>query len=269
MQQPTSGDQFASLRADWSFAYEITHRPGDALPFRAVPRDDPGALLPAPSVAGLRSMISADHARRVAARPGGLASLTAASLTGAGHTVTGLDAAPDDGGGRLVIASRDARCALVVSDSADAELHWLPFAAGAADPHRVADFAAVLLAGRPAARHPVAAGRDISFKGIVGMDLRAAGFTVELNVYPDEFYFDVAAEIAVTDPRAGDSGTVYASDDGGLTWHRDFWDEYAETAWQPEFRAWLPDPSAVARAIAGTVSRALSTGLSHDMPAAC
>ena len=200
---------------------------------------------------------------------GKLARLTAASLTAAGLEVTAPDPAPGDDGGRLVIFCRATRCDLVVSDNADAELHWSPFAAGAADPHRVADFAAALLSGRPAARHPDAASRDISFKGIVGMDLRAAGFEVELNVYPDLFYFDVTADITVTDPRAGDSGTVYAGDDGGLTWHRDFWDEHAETTWQPGFRAWLPDPSAVARAIAGTVSRALSIGASHDMPAAC
>jgi hypothetical protein len=264
-----AGDQVVSLRADWSFAYEITHRPGDALPFRAVPRDDPGALLQAPTVAGLRSMISADHSRRVAARPGGLASLTAASLTAAGLEVTGPDAADDDGGGRLVIACQSARCDLVVSDSADAELHWSPFGGDAADPHRVADLAATLLSGQPGARHPGAASGDITFKGIVGMDLRAAGFEVELSVYPDETCFDVTAEIVVMDPRAEISGIVYATDDGGLTWYRDYWDEYAETAWQPGFRAWLPDPSAVARAIAGTVSRALSVGVSHDMPAAC
>ena len=45
--------------------------------------------------------------------------------------------------------------------------------------------------------------------------LRAAGFTVELSVSPDETCFDVTAEIAVTDPRAGNSGTVFADDDLG------------------------------------------------------
>jgi hypothetical protein len=197
-----------------------------------------------------------------------LARLTAAVLSDAGLRVTGPGAANDDDGGLLVIACHAARCALVVSDSADAELHWSPLAGDAADPHRVADLAAALLTGHPAPRHPGTASRDITFKGIVGMDLRAAGLTVELNVYPDETCFDVTAEIAVTDPRTANSGTVYADDHGGLTWHRDYWDEHAETAWQPQFRTCLPDPPAVARAIAGTITRALSTGISHDMPAA-
>jgi hypothetical protein len=188
--------------------------------------------------------------RRSAAREGGLARLTAASLTAAGVQVTG----PDDGC-RLVIASRAAQCELTVSDSADAELFWTPFAAEAADPHRVADLVAALLSGQAGTRHldTVSSG-DITFKGIVGMDLRAAGFTVELNAYPDDYYYDVIADITVTD-------------DGGLTWQRDYWDEHAATEWEPGFRSWLPDPSAVARAIAEDVSRALRVGCA--VPAAC
>ena len=196
-------------------------------------------------------------------REGGLARLTAASLAAAGVQVTGPDT-----DGRLVIAFRAAQCELTVSDSADAELFWTPFAAEAADPHRVADLAAALLSGQPGTRHPdtVSSG-DITFKGIVGMDLRAAGFTVELNAYTDDYYYDVTADITVTDPRAGNTGAVYVTDDGGLTWHRDYWEDHAATEWEPGFRTWLPDPSAVARAIADDVSRALSVG--HDLPAAC
>jgi hypothetical protein len=196
-------------------------------------------------------------------REGGLAGLTAASLTAAGVRVTGPDA-----DGRLVIACRAVRCELTVSDSADAELFWTPFAAEAADPHRVADLAAALLSGQAGGRHPdTVSGGDITFKGIVGMDLRAAGFTVELNAYPDDYHYDVIADITVTDPRAGNSGAVYVTDDGGLTWQRDYWDEHAATEWEPGFRTWLPDPSAVARAIADDVSRALS--VNRAVPAAC
>jgi hypothetical protein len=196
-------------------------------------------------------------------REGGLARLTAASLAAAGVQVTGPDT-----DGRLVIAFRAAQCELTVSDSADAELFWTPFAAEAADPHRVADLAAVLLSGQAGARHPdtVSSG-DLTFKGIVGMDLRAAGFTVELNAYTDDYYYDVIADITVTDPRAGNTGAVYVTDDGGLTWHRDYWEDHAATEWEPAFRTWLPNPSAVARAIADDVSRALSVG--YAVRAAC
>ena len=200
-------------------------------------------------------------------RKGELASLTAASLTAAGLQVTMPDPADTDGPCRLMIGCHDAQCALMVSDDAAAELWWTPHAGDAADPHRAADLAAALLSGEAGARHPdTAAGRDITFKGIVGMDLRAAGFTVDLNTYPDDYYYDVISEIAASNPRTADSGTVYVTDDGGLTWHRDYWEEHAETLWKPHFSTWLPDPPAVARAIAGTVSRALS--VSDAMPAA-
>ena len=194
-----------------------------------------------------------------------LASLTAASLTAAGLQVSGPDPGDADGC-RLVIACPGAECALMISDAADAELWWTPLAAEAADPHSTADLAAALLSGEPGARHPGATDADVPFKGAVGMDLRAGGFTVILNTYPDDYHYDVTSDIAVTNPRAWNSGTVYVTDEAGLTWHRDYWDEHAETAWEPQFRSWLPDPFAVARAIADTVSRALS--LSDALPAA-
>jgi hypothetical protein len=190
---------------------------------------------------------------------GELARLTAASLTAAGLQVTGPDAA-DAGGCRLVIRCHGAECALMVSDSADAELLWSPFAAEHADPHRAADLAAALLSGSASVgvRRPDAVdGGELTFKGIAGMDLRAGGYAVGLNVYPDDYFYDVTADITVTDPRAGNTGTVHVTDDGGLNWHRDYRDEYAEPAWEPGSCAWLPDPSIVARAIAGTVALAL------------
>jgi hypothetical protein len=106
---------------------------------------------------------------------------------------------------------------------------------------------------------------EITFKGIAGMDLKAKGFDVALDVYPDDFRYDVISEIAVTNPR-DDAGTVYITDQGGLTWSRDYWDEHAETTWHPHYRTWLPDPTTVARAIADTITRALSTR--HDTRAA-
>lgn len=154
----------ASLRADWSPAYEVTYRPdpADDLPFKAVPRADLGALLEAPASTALGAMIRADHARRVAARPGGLASLTTASLTTAGLRVSGPDPADPDGFCRLVIACHGAKCVLMVSDNADAELWWTPHAAENADPHTAADLAAALLSGEAGARRQCRACRALT-----------------------------------------------------------------------------------------------------------
>lgn len=70
---------------------------------------------------------------------------------------------------------------------------------------------------------------------------------------------DVTTDITVIASSAGNAGAVYVTDYGGLTWYRDHWDERADTPWQPEFRTWLPKPSANARAI----------DANHALPAAC
>jgi hypothetical protein len=44
-----------------------------------------------------------------------------------------------------------------------------------------------------------------------------------------------------------------------LSVERCYWYEHAVTECKPEFRSWLPDPSAVARATAGAVSAAIRT----------
>ncbi len=199
-----------------------------------------------------------------APKPGELARLTAARLAAAGFSVTGPD--PDDPDGlRLMIWCADGPYWLVVSDDAQAELQG-----DHDDPRHAADIAAALLSPAPSdARHPDAiSGGRITFKGITGMDLKAKGFNVTLDVYADDYYYDVSADIAATNPHA-DAGTVYVNDQGGLTWHRDLWPEHAGTEGEggQRFRWWLPDPSAVARDIADTITRALRAGISHEMPA--
>ncbi|MGH3247679.1 MAG: hypothetical protein ACRDOI_15930, partial [Trebonia sp.] len=188
-----------------------------------------------------------------AAAIGELARLTAAHLTAAGLNVTGPD--PDDPAGcRLFIWCPGGPYSLTVDDDAHAELQ-----SDHDDPHRAADTAAALLSPAPSdARHPDAAsGSSLTFKGTAGMDLKAKGFDVALDVYTDDTYYDVISEIAVTNPRAG-TGTVYITDQGGLTWSRDYWDEHAATAREPRHRTWLPDPPAAPRHIAATITRALS-----------
>ena len=200
-------------------------------------------------------------------KPGELARLTAARLTEAGLTVTGPD--PDDADGRrFFISCPGGPYSLTVSDDAQAELQG-----DADDPHHAADIAAALLSPGPgAAARPAAAAREqsLTFKGIAGIDLKAKGFNVTLDIYTDNDYFEVSADIIVTS-HGGEPGTVHINDDGGLTWQRDLWPEHADTEGQgaQRFRWRFPDPAAVARDIAGTITRALPTGLSHDLPAAC
>ena len=189
-----------------------------------------------------------------------LAPLVAATLTAAGLHVSGPD--PDDpDADTLAIECPLARCLLTVNIMGTAELDWAPLTTAATDPHHVADLAAALLAGPPHPRHPDAkTTSDITYKGIIGMDLRAAGYAVTLDIHADDYYYDVTADIKATNPRAPTAGTIYITDQGGLTWHRHYWDTRAEPA--P-----LPDPPATARAIAATITHALTSSHEQDPPA--
>ena len=60
-------DQYAMLQADWSPAYDITCHPGEASPFRAVPRAAPGTVLRADTPQDLRVMVRDHHASRAGA----------------------------------------------------------------------------------------------------------------------------------------------------------------------------------------------------------
>jgi hypothetical protein len=161
--------------------------------------------------------------------------------------------------------TRAARCTLTVDDDADARLYFLPWAAETADGHWLADIAAALLTGtadtgprQPDATCPAATG----VKATAGMNLRHRGLTVELNTYEDDHYFHVVSDISVTAPglRGTESavrGVVYVSDDGTVYWERCYW--YEDAVFDRELgpRSWLPDSSAVARAVAETVTAAV------------
>ena len=185
---------------------------------------------------------------RLAARtaPGELLRLVADDVTDAG-----LDVRPpaDADGCRLDIALPGARCALAVGEGGSAEWEFWPWSADDADPGLTADLATVLLTGRAGPQPRLGSGyqrENVTFKGIVGLELKARGLDVELAVYCDETAFDVFAEIVVTVPGPGDGGgQVCVADDGGLTWTRDY---LAEAA----------DPAGIAGLVVEAVTRAMA-----------
>jgi hypothetical protein len=199
---------------------------------------------------------AADRADRT--KPGELMRLVAAGLT-----ASGLDVRPPehDGGCRLRIGCPGVRCALSVTDCGDIEWECCPQASSAADPGQIADVATVLLTGqtRGYPRRGNGYGHDsITFKGIVGLELKARGLAVDLEVYEDKDYFDAQAAIVVTNPASAEDATVHVADDGSITWSRDYWAEAATVIWEPDFCGWIADPEKVADAVVATVTRAMS-----------
>jgi hypothetical protein len=182
-------------------------------------------------------------------------------LVADGLTARGLDVRPPgDAFDRcLTIGCPEARCTVSVSDFGDVEWQWSP--AGLADPGRIADMAAALLAGQAQDR-PVPGswcGYDcLTFKGLVGLELRARGFDVGLEVHEDEDHLDVRAEIVVTSHGSAGNAAVHVTDDGSVTWTRDDWAEAATLVRAPGYRRRITDPVKLAAAVVTTITRAMS-----------
>jgi hypothetical protein len=191
------------------------------------------------------------------AAPGELLRLVTDELAGAG-----LDVRPpaDADGCRLDIAIPGARCTLAVGDCGSAEWEYCPWSADDADPDLTADLATVLLTGRSGPQPRLGSGHqreNVTFKGIVGLELKARGLDVELAVYCDETAFNVIAEVIATVPGLG-GGQVRVADDGGLTWTRDYWAEAAALILAPGLRGQAADPAAIASSVVEVVARAMS-----------
>jgi hypothetical protein len=190
--------------------------------------------------------------------PGELLRLVADGLADAGLDVR----APGDGEGRLDIAWPGARCTLAVGDCGSAEWEYCPQSAQAADPDLAADLATALLTGQAGPLPRLGSGHqleNVTFKGIVGLELKARGLDVELAVYCDETAFDTFAEIIATVPGPGDGGgQVCVTDEGGLTWTRDYWAETAGIASGMKPWGQPADPATIAGSVVEAVTRAMS-----------
>ena len=178
------------------------------------------------------------------AAPGGLLPMVAERLAGVGLDVSAP--AEEEDGCRLDIAMPGARCTLAVGDCGSAEWEYWPWSADDADPDLTAD-----LAGHQR--------ENVTFKGIVGLELKARGLEAELVVYCDETAFDTFAEIIATVPGQGDGGgQVCVTDEGGLTWTRDYWAEAAAMVSAPDRCGQVTDPASVASVVVEAVTRAIS-----------
>lgn len=160
---------------------------------------------------------------------------------------------------RLTIGCPGGRCTVSVGDWGDVEWQWCP--AGLADPRRVANVAAALLTGQTQDQRGRGNGYVfdcVTFKGIVGLDLKARGFDVCLEVHEDQEYFDVRAEIVVTSPGSVDKAAVHVTDDGSVTWTRDHWAEATTVGRAPGHCRSITDPAKLAGAVVTTIARAMS-----------
>jgi hypothetical protein len=191
-------------------------------------------------------------------RPGELLRLVADGLAGSGLQVHPPER---DGSCRLVVACMGARCTLAVNDWGDAEWDYCPDSGDNPNAKQLADVTTALLTGRADDFPRLGRGyarEGITLKGIVGLELKARGMDVELAVYPDEDSFDAHAEIVVTSPGREASAKVFVTDQGCLTWMRDYWDATAAGVSEPDSCGRIVDPAAIASPVVESVTRAMS-----------
>ena len=130
-----------------------------------------------------------------------------------------------------------------------------------ADPELVAELARALLTGEAGDDAGRASEHDrlgVTFKGIVGLEAKARGLDVVLEVYKDEELFQAVAEIVVTNPGSAEGALVRVTDGGEVTWERDYWPEAAAISWEPEYAWWIADPAKAAESIVTAITQAMS-----------
>jgi hypothetical protein len=185
--------------------------------------------------------------------PGELMSLVGAYLSALGVHVAFPDD-PDERSLTITDVPGSSPCRLLVDDNGNIEWDYPAPVDGNPDPKRVADIVTTLLTGKSSPSVRMAHGYrspSLTFKGMVGLELRERGFNVQLAVYKDDACFNVLAEIVVSVPGGDTESEVSVSDDGSIMWTNDYWHECVATGR-------LSAKEAVARDIVDTVSRAVS-----------
>jgi hypothetical protein len=158
--------------------------------------------------------------------PGELMRMVAGGLTAHGFEVRSPEY---DDERRLTITNlKDMHCWIIVDDCGHIECGYVPQRGCEADPAMVTSLVINRLADdgqecyRTAAKPRVP---GLPMRCVVGQELKAAGLDVGMNVYEDLVAYEVVAEIVVTNPGHRERGEIRISDDGAITWERDYGDE--------------------------------------------
>jgi hypothetical protein len=154
--------------------------------------------------------------------------VAAKTLISHGFDVRGPDW--EEGRSLTVTGLRDTMCEVTVEDSGFVIWEYRP--GDSADPDKVAARVMRLLAdGSPAvpAKRLDRPEPRTALKGLVGRRLEARGMVVCLEVFEDQVAYEVAAEVAVTNPDCPERGRVHVTDDGALMWECGFEEHDSDT----------------------------------------
>lgn len=194
--------------------------------------------------------------------PGGLMRLAGAELSGNGFAVLYPEREEEGARSMILTTSAGMRSLLTVMDAGTVTWDCPPAEHRAPDPRHITDVVTGILTGDHADHGhsgPTYSGDDLTLKGIVGRELRARGFYVELDVYADDEFLDVEADIVVTSSPERTDAEIRVRDDGRIWWER----RYAQLRWAD--MTFIPEYSVtgmeeeIARDVAGILARAMLT----------
>jgi len=159
--------------------------------------------------------------------PGELMRLVAESLTARGFEISGPEW---EDSRRLTITNlQGTRCQLTVGDSGCMALEYWPHAVDYAGPANLTNLVMTVLDNpredqvSETVTEPVSdALPGVPLKGVVGRALKAKGMDVRMIVYEDVEFYDVLAEIVVTNPDRLDRGEVRVGDDAAVLWECEY-----------------------------------------------
>jgi hypothetical protein len=122
-------------------------------------------------------------------------------------------------------------CDVVIGEGGSAEWEYRLSRGRYADPAVITGIVLSILGGNPARSQDALPRRypKRTLMSVAGRALAGRGMQVCLEVFKDDFFFEVCSEIEVTNPALPSRGAVRISDDNSVRWECSFIDPAADT----------------------------------------
>jgi hypothetical protein len=154
--------------------------------------------------------------------PGAPMRAMAEMLAGRGFDVYG----PELEESRLltVTNAKRARCEIGVEDNERVSWEYFPWTGADTQPAEIAGMALRILGADTddSAEQYAHFHKGATLKGAVAREIQARGLEADMEVYEDQLFYDVVAEVVLTNPAKPERGLVRVTDDGTVLWEYDY-----------------------------------------------
>jgi hypothetical protein len=119
-----------------------------------------------------------------------------------------------------IVNAIQARCEIGVEDSGRVFWRYFPWAGADTEPAEISGMVLRMLGAYTgdSAEQYAHLHRGATLKGAVAREIQARGLDADMEVYEDELFYDVDAEVILTNPAKPERGRVRVTDDGAILW---------------------------------------------------